>query len=286
MSFGDEAAERRAAMLDAWEQAAPGWGRRAAETRTFGMPVSSTMIDRLHLHPGQRVLELAAGPGDTGFLAAELVRPGGTLICSDATEGMLDVARARAQELGITNVEFRRLELEWIDLETASVDAALCRWGVMLSLDPEAAMREIRRVLRPGGRAAIAVWDAVEANPWATIITDALVAIDAIDPPDRSGPAGMFALADPSALTELLEAAGFVEVTVEHVDVVRALSSVEAYLEQSRDVSLSLVQALGGMSEAQEAELASALQQTAVPYVDESGALTMPGRSLVAAGEA
>jgi ubiquinone/menaquinone biosynthesis C-methylase UbiE len=286
VSAGDDAAERRAEVLDAWERVAAGWGRRAGETRTFGMPVSSAMIERLRLQPGQRVLELAAGPGDTGFLAAELVQPGGTLICSDAAEGMLAVARARAEELGIRGVEFKRLELEWIDLETATVDAALCRWGVMLSLDPEAAMREIRRVVRPGGRAAIAVWDVAEANPWATIITDALVAIGAPASRERSGRAGMFALADGEALVELFGTAGFSEVTVETVEVIRSLPSVTAFLEQSRDISLSVVQALEGMPETQQAKFAAALEQTASPYVDATGTLTLPGRSLVAAGEA
>src|SRR5947199_5705401 len=98
------------------------------------MPVSRWMADAVRPQPGLRVLELAAGAGDTGFLAAELIRPGGTLICSDAAETMLEVARGRAAELGIDNVEFKRIELGWIDLETASVDRILCKWGVMLTV--------------------------------------------------------------------------------------------------------------------------------------------------------
>ena len=286
MSVEDDADEQRAQTREAWERVAPGWGRRADETRTFGMPVSSALVDRLRLQPGERVLELAAGPGDTGFLAAELVQPGGTLICSDAAEGMLEVARERAERFGITGVEFKRLELEWIDLQTASVDAALCRWGVMLSLDPEAAMREVRRILRPGGRVAIAVWDRPEVNPWATIITEALIKIGAVEPPDRGAPASMFSLADPERLVELLEAAGFVEVTVEPVDVVRALPSVEAYLEQTRDIQISVISVIDGLSEEKRSEFRQAFAEAAAPFVDDSGALTMPGRSLVAAGEA
>src|SRR6185312_10607197 len=140
----------RAEILGRWERAATGWGAHAERMREFGMPVSAWMIEHAGLQPGQRVLELAAGPGDTGFLAAELIQPGGVLLSTDATENMLEVARGRAAQLGISNVEFKRIELEWIDLETASVDAALCKWGLMFTVDPEAALREVRRVLRPG----------------------------------------------------------------------------------------------------------------------------------------
>src|SRR3954451_4004315 len=105
-------------------------------------PVSQWMVDAIDPQPGHRVLELAAGSGDTGFLVAELIAPGGTLICSDASEGMLGGARARAEELGAHHVEFRALNAESIALPTASLDAVLCRWGYMLLADPAAALGE------------------------------------------------------------------------------------------------------------------------------------------------
>src|SRR5205085_12140030 len=169
-------ATQRAERLEGWERAARGWSNRGDSVRDSGMPVSLRMIERLSLQPGHRVLELAAGPGDTGFLAAELIAPGGTLICSDGADAMIDVARARALEVGVENVEFRRLELEWIDLPTASVDAILCRWALMLTVDPAAALQEARRVLRPGGRLSLAVWDEPARNPWATIPGRGLIA--------------------------------------------------------------------------------------------------------------
>ena len=168
-SLEPDVEEERERLLDGWEQASAGWARQADSVREFGLPVARWMIEHAELQPGERVLELAAGPGDVGFMAAELIRPGGTLVSSDATEGMIELARTRAAEQGIEDVEFRQLQLEWIDLETASVDAILCRWGVMLTIDPGAALQECRRVLRPGGRIALAVWDLPEQNPWATI---------------------------------------------------------------------------------------------------------------------
>lgn len=272
-------------ILERWGRAAAGWEKRGQRMREFGMPVSAWMLEHAGLQPGQRVLELAAGPGDTGFLAAELVRPGGTLISSDATDEMLAVARARAQELKLENVEFKRIELEWIDLETASVDVVLCKWGLMFAVDPETALREARRVLRPGGRIALAVWDQPEVNPWATITTRALVELGHTTPPDPEQP-GMFALAAPGRLQELLGAAGFLDVLVESVDPPRSFDSVEEYVAEINDVSSMFGEVFEPLSDEQRAQLLEKVAALAEPYTDADGRVRSPARSLVAAADA
>lgn len=281
--MGEDAREETAAR---WDRAAPGWARRAEQQREHGMPVSVWMIDHLGLGPGQRVLELAAGAGDNGFLAAELIVPGGVLVCSDASEAMLDVARQRAGALGVQNVEFRRLELEWIDLETASVDAVLCRWAYMLVPDPEAALRETRRVLRPGGRLALAVWDQASLNPWATVPGRALVELGYSAPPDPNAP-GMFALAAPGRLGELIESAGFIEVLVDGIQLERRYASVEAFIEEMVDLSRQFGDVYEGLQDDDvRAKVARTIASLAAPYAAADGSLRLPGRSLVAAAGA
>jgi SAM-dependent methyltransferase len=275
----------RADMLERWDRAAAGWGRNAEQVREHGMPVSMAMIQRLALLPGQRVLELAAGPGDTGLLAAELIKPGGTLVSSDASEAMLEIARTRANELGIENVEFKRLELEWIDLPTADVDAVLCRWGLMLVVDPEAAAREMRRVLRPGGRLAVAVWDQSFANPWATVPTMAMIELGHMSPPPPVGP-GMFALAAPGALQELLESTGFVQIDVGPVELSRTYTGVDAFIEETLNLSMMFAEAFRRLDAAGQDEVVRALTAHAATFTDSDGSITFPGRSLVAAARA
>ncbi len=146
----------RRASLDQWERSAPGWGARGPQMSRWTAPVAHWMIDAIAPQPGETLLELAAGPGETGLLAAELVAPAGKVILSDFAEPMVDVARERARELGAENVEFRTLNAESLDLDAASIDGILCRWGFMLVADPAAALAESRRVLRPGGRLQIA----------------------------------------------------------------------------------------------------------------------------------
>ncbi|MGB0093350.1 MAG: methyltransferase domain-containing protein [Solirubrobacteraceae bacterium] len=276
---------QREELLARWEDAAAGWSRRADRVREMGMAVSVWMIDHVRLQPGRDVLELAAGPGDTGFLAAELISPGGTLISSDGTEAMLEVARGRARELGIDNVEFKRLELEWIDLPAASVDVILCRWGVTLSVDPAAALIECRRVLRPGGSLTAAVWDGAPSNPWATIATEVLVQLGHMPPPDPNAP-GMFSLSAPGRLAEMLADAGFADVRVEAVALSRPYPSVEEYLAETRDLSRMFSDVYEPLSETQRAEVWRETEKLAAPFQAADGSLELPGRSLVAAADA
>ncbi len=271
----------RALTRETWETAAAGWGREAEAVRRWGMPVSVAMVESLELQPGQRVLELASGPGDTGFMAAELVRPGGTLISSDGAEPMIEVARARAAELGIDNVEFRQLELEWIDLETASVDAVLVRWGIMLTVDPAAAAREIRRVLRPGGHAALAVWAARERNPWAQIPSAALLELGHTEPPDPDAP-GPFALAADGRLAELLDDAGFTDVEVVPVTLERHYASAQDIVAESLNCSPSFGTMYRKLTDEQQAEVAAHMVAAAAAYSTPDGSVMLPGVSLVA----
>jgi SAM-dependent methyltransferase len=275
----------RTELRDRWTRAARGWERRAPRMREFGMPVSTWMIEHAGLQPGQRVLELAAGPGDTGFLAAELIRPGGVLISSDGAEAMLEIARARARELGIDNVEFKRLELEWIDLPTASVDVVMCRWGVMLTVDPDAALREARRVLAPGGRIVLAVWDQPELNPWLTTPDRAMVELGHATPPDPGAP-GPFSLAAPGRLHEMLEAAGFVEVVVESLELPRRAVTVQEEIAEKLDLSRTFADMYERLSDEERHAVDEKIAALGKPYTGEDGRLVMPARSLVAAASA
>ena len=281
----EDLAEQRERLLDGWDEAAKGWGRQADRLQEAARPISELMIARAKPAPGEQVVELAAGPGDTGFMAARMIEPGGTLICSDAVAGMLDVARERAEEQGITNVEFKQLQLEWIDLPTATVDVILCRWAVMLLVDPAAALRECRRVLKPGGRVALAVWDLPEANPWTMIIQRTLVELGHVEPPPAGGP-GMFALSTPGMLRGLLEDAAFFDIEVEPVPIVRSYGTVLDWIGETRDLSRQFAAVWGTLSDDERQQLRDAVAGAAAEYTDATGAITVPGSSLVAIASA
>lgn len=277
----EQTAAERERLLDSWDEAAKGWSRQADRLQSAALPVSEWMLEQAQLLPGQRVLELAAGPGDTGFMAARLIEPGGRLICSDASAGMLDVARERAAEQGIANVDFKQLQLEWIDLATAEVDVVLCRWAVMLAVDPAAALRECRRVLKPGGRLVMAVWDLAEVNPWATIIQRATVELGHSEPPAPGTP-GMFALSAPGVLETLLQGSGFMDIVIESVPIARHYENVLDWLGEMLDLSRQFSAVWTTLADDQRRELREHIALAASEYADASGALELPGSSITA----
>lgn len=279
MSF--DANAHRASSLAGWEEAAPGWVRRQEAIRTLGAPVSRWMLDAIYLKPGERVLELAAGLGETGMLAAQLVAPTGGVIISDQADGMLEGARARAAELGLSNVEFQVLGAEWIDLPLASVDAVVCRWGYMLLADPSAALGETRRVLRPGGRVSLAVWDSVQQNPWAFLPTSELIERGLAEAPSPGTP-GPFALGDRDRVRGLLEQAGFAEIDVQALDIEHRHPSFEVFWETTLDISRAFHDAVLSRPEPEVEEIHAALASRLEPYTSADGALAIPARTLVA----
>lgn len=282
---GEEARAHRAASLQGWEESAAGWIARQEKIRELSEPVSHWMIDAVELHPGQRVLELAAGLGETGFLAAELVAPTGGVITSDQADGMLDGARRRAGELGLTNVEFQVLNAEWIDLPVASVDAVLCRWGYMLMADPAVALAETRRVLRPGGHVALAVWDAIEHNPWARAPAAELIERGLLQPPEPGTP-GPFALSDRLRVRELLVGAGFQEVWVERLRLTHRTASFDEFWETTLDISRSFHDAVLGRRPAEIEKIRASLAKRLEQFQATDGAFEIPMRALVAVGTA
>jgi SAM-dependent methyltransferase len=264
-----------------WGTQAAGWEARREALRTATMPVSSWMIDAIEPQPGHTLLELAAGTGDTGFLAAELIEPGGTLICSDFSPEMLAAARRRAEELALANVRFKQIDAETsIDLETASVDGVLCRYGYMLLADPEIALRETRRVLRPGARVALAAWTDPNENPWSTLPAQELIARGLAEPPPPGLP-GQFAWAPEGVIAEQLEAAGFVEHHVEPLDFTIDYRSAADWWASQCDFSVWFAQAVARASDDDLAAAGDAIDRHAERFAAADGSLRVPARTWV-----
>jgi len=209
-----------------WEELAPRWEHARELLWESTRAVSEWLVDRLDPKPGQTILDLAAGTGETGFLAAPRLGGEGRLITSDLSANMLDAAKRVASEFGVTNADFRILDAERVDLPDACVDGVVSRFGYVLKGDPPPALREVRRVLRPGGRFAFAVWAERECNRWMTVPADVMVERGHLSP-QSEGDVLLSAKRNPAMIRRLLEDAGFGAAEVEELPVAYRFANAE-----------------------------------------------------------
>jgi SAM-dependent methyltransferase len=219
------------------DRLAAGWERHRRSIFESTRAASDWLVEALVPQEGQTVLELTAGPGETGFLVAERVGAEGRLISSDVSPGMVEAARRGAEAQGLTNVDLRVMDAQRLDLPDASVDGVLSRFGVMLVPEPERVLGEAKRVLRAGGRLAYAVWGPPDGNPWLTSFVGAVLQHGLAPPGDPFGPGGPFSLAAPDRNRELAAAAGFTEIRVEHVRGAMAYADFDEYWDVQASVS-------------------------------------------------
>jgi SAM-dependent methyltransferase len=261
--------------LDAWEGVAAGWERRRELVWDVSRQVAERLVDALDPQPGETILELACGPGDTGFAAAARLGASGKLLSTDFAEGMVAAARRRSVELGLTNVEHRVMDGQEIDLPDESVDGVLCRWGYMLMPDPAQALTETSRVLRPGGRVAFSVWADARDNPWAAVAGRVAVELGFAEPPEPDAP-GPFRLGDIARLRALVGAV-FASFEIEDVALTWRYASFDEYWATSRDLSFNLATMLLALDEPNTERLWDRTRHALASYTGADGSITFPG---------
>jgi SAM-dependent methyltransferase len=166
---------------------------------------------------GERLLDIGCGCGDTSLELARRVDEGGGVTGADISAPMLGVARARAEAAGFGWARFVQADAQVAAFEPA--DGAFSRFGVMFFADPAAAMANLRRALKPGGRLAFVCWRALAENPWMSVPGAAVAPLlpAALRPVDPFAP-GPFAFADRERLHGFLKSAGFAEIAIEPHD--------------------------------------------------------------------
>jgi len=237
--------------------------------------VGEWLVEALDPTPGQTLLELASGTGETGFLAAARVGDDGKLISTDFAPKMVESARAESERLALTNVEHRTLDAENMDLPDACVDGVLCRWGYMLMADPAVAFSETRRVLREGGGVAFSVFAEPEENPWAGIPGRLLVEVGGEPPPDPTAP-GIFAMADQARTRSLLAAAGLEERRTEDVPIIWRFDEFGGCWDFLIDIAGAISVRIAALSDEQRQAFRERLEEAVEPYRSEKG-IELPG---------
>ncbi len=184
MSSSDEIRDGQRA---AWEGLSAGWEKWDAVIMAQLAPVGAAMIDRLEIAEDQRHLDIASGTGEPGLTVARLA-PGGHVFLTDLAPEMLGIATRRAAAQGITNFETIVCSADDLPFGDATIDSVSVRFGYMFFPDVVKATAEFARVLRPGGRLCSSVWGNPEANPWTTIVMQAIATEVSLPSPDSDRP--------------------------------------------------------------------------------------------------
>jgi len=271
-----------------WGRVAPAWERHAEQVEQRVEALTDLMIEAVAPRPGDEVLELACGTGGLGLAIAPRVTPGGRVLLSDVAPEMVAIADARAGGLARTDgepsVSARVVDLEDIDLPDSSFDIVVCREGMMFSLDPVQAAREIVRVTRPGGRVAISVWGPRERNPWLGVLTDAIQEQTGVPVPPPGVP-GPFSLSADGALAGALATAGLQQIRIEEIDVPTHDASFEDYWQLRTALAGPLKGLIQALPPEQQATLKETVHARLAPYQGPDG-LTIPGLAYLAIARA
>jgi SAM-dependent methyltransferase len=263
----------RETSLQTWDEMAPGWEDRREWILGITGAINEWLADRVDPQAGQTILDLAAGTGDLGFIAAERVGESGKVLCTDFATQMVEAARRTGEARGLSNVEYRVLDAEKMDLDDESVDGVLCRWGYMLMADPAAALRETRRVLRDGGTLAFAVWQTPERNPWAALPGMTLVQRGHMPPPEPGAP-GIFAMGDAERVAALVTGAGFGDPQLEELTFDWRYSAEDLWDTLTR-LAGPLARVINELPEEERQQTRSAIEESLGQY-RQDGELVVP----------
>jgi SAM-dependent methyltransferase len=269
----------QAMVHQTWAGVAGTWRKYADALDSHETAVTQRMLEAAAIEPGDRVLELACGPGGVGLAAAPRAGLDGVVVLSDVAEEMVAIALDRAHARALTNVHGATLDLEDIDQPDASYDVVLCRQGLMFAVDVQRAAIEIHRVLRPGGRASLAVWGPKEANPWLGVVLDVVrdVLGHPVPPPGIPGP---FDLEDRGRLQSTLATAGFGTIHSRDVQASRRWSSFDEWRTWTTALAGPLATILAGVPEASRTSIVEGLRSAAASYTTSSG-VEMPSLARV-----
>ena len=262
-------------MGAAWQSGA------AARARSMG-PSTELMMDLAGLNPGDRVLDIAAGTGDTSLIAARRVGVSGYVLAVDLSPSMLGIAEEEADKAGLANIETRVMDARTLELESDSFDAVVSRMGIMLIPERERALAEILRVLKPGAKFTAIVWSTAERN-LSSLLPQLIGRRHANLPLPTPDEPGMFALGAPGLLERTLAEAGFRDISVRAVPAPRTYASADEMMGYMTTATPILHGALEKLDEAGRAAMLAEIEQTMRQFAGPDG-ITIPGEVLVGVG--
>jgi len=276
-----DAAKYKNAQREQWNNDGAAWRRWNPTLDRWYREATRQMLDLARIQPGQRILDIAAGAGEPAVSAADRVGPGGYVLATDISEGIVEHALQVARERGLKQIETRVMDGEKLDLPDASFDAVLCRLGLMYMPHPVTALREWRRALRAGGRVAVVVFSTPDRNSWGAMPAS-IIRRRAQLPPPVPGQPGPFSLGGRGVLEGVFRQAGFANPEVRAVPVPHRMPSAAEYVRVARE-AFGAFNAMMAHLSPRERESAWNEVEGAMRSFESPGGFEVPGECLVGA---
>jgi ubiquinone/menaquinone biosynthesis C-methylase UbiE len=247
-----------------WEQNAAGWRRWRPAIDEMEGDLDEQIFEAAQTGPGARVLEVAAGDGSFTVKAAERVGEAGRVTATDMSEAMVGFTRGLTQEKGFSNIETMVMDGENLDFDANTFHNVFCMISLMLFADPQAALVEANRVLKPDRRYAATVFSTPDKTPWLALVARIALRHAGREMPPPGTP-GLFALGNAAHLEQHLDDAGFVDVEVRSIPMTLRLSSAAECTDFIREAVAAVQGILSRLSDDQQQaawhEIENALQQ-------------------------
>ena len=271
-------------LLREWRESAPYWDKYSDVIRAMFMPLTRALIEDVPIIKGQTVLDVASGSGEPSLTIAETVGPSGSVTCTDFAAEMVEVAKAAAARRGLTNVTFRQCSADSLPFVDNTFDVAVSRLGAMFFPDPLAGLREMLRVVKPGGSVGLVVWRAAELNPFFSVTSE--VVSRYVEPaPEEADAPSAFRFAESGKLAGLLKDAGAVGVRERILkSEIAAPVALKDYWEMRSEISDTLRSKLASLSDEQQSQIAKEVQHAAAPYFPNNQ-MNFPGETLIVSGQ-
>lgn len=271
-------------VLDGWRETAQYWTKYSDIIARMFAPLTEVMIDRAGIHEGQSVLDVAGGAGEPSLTIAERVGPNGSVMCTDAVAEMVEAARREAHRRGLQNVQFQQCTADSLPFPENSFDVVVSRLGAMFFPDSLGAMREMLRVLKPGGSLTFAVWYKSEVNPFCYLVSGVMDQHIKAPAPDPNAP-NAFRFAEPGKLADVIKQAGAIDVRDEVVkfDLEAPLTALEFWTMRAQ-TSDTLREKLAKLPASERSQVATEVQHAVAEYFP-ANQMKFPAQMLIATGK-
>ncbi len=253
-----------------WQTAAEAWHRWHPTLKTWLGSATNLMLDMAEVGPGYKILDVAAGAGEQSITAAKRVGPTGQVLATDLAPKILEFALKLAEENGITNIEIKEMDGENLKLPDRTFDTVISRVGLIFFPDQQKALKEMLRVLKPGGFVAAIVYSTVEKNKFFSTPVS-IIRRRAALPPPLEGQPGPFSLGDNGALDNAFKKAGFINIKTEVVNAPVIMPSAKDCVRFEYESFAALHQMLGGLSENEKEAAWEEIQFELEKFENENG---------------